>query len=104
MKKNILSIAVTALISFIGYNTINKADAKATQVEGVYVFIDCKPINKYTVIGEIQLSVVNSSHAHHAEGRDKLIQRCKKRYPTAEGIVIAADQVYMNAEVIDFVD
>ena len=59
--------------------------AKVNAHRGILVFTDCKPINTYTFEGKISSGGGLSSDYNNL--RDRLIQKAKDKYPSAQGLI-----------------
>jgi hypothetical protein len=68
-------------------NAENKNQAKVTQYQGLYLFVDCEPINKTKYLGTIK-SKMSFSSSQYSSLRDKMIKKCKKDFPDAEGLIL----------------
>lgn len=103
MKKITLlftGLIVLSFLSFISYS--NKAASEASAINGIYIFTDSKPLAEYEVIGEVKIGFGSFNNSTYAEARNRLIELCKRDYPTGEGLLINAEKVSMKAKVIDF--
>lgn len=65
----------------------NKYQAKVSQYQGLYLFVDCEPLKETKYLGTIKTKVSFSS-AQYSSLRDKLIKKCKADYPDAKGLII----------------
>jgi hypothetical protein len=68
-------------------NSENKNQAKVTQYQGLYLFVDSEPINKTKYLGTIK-SKISFFSAQYTALRKKLIKKCKKDYKEAEGLIL----------------
>lgn len=68
-------------------NAQNKNQAKVSQYQGLYLFVDCEPIKETKYLGTIK-SKMSFSSAQYSSLRDKLIKKCKGDYPDAKGLII----------------
>ena len=57
------------------------------QYQGLYLFVDCEPLNKSKYMGTIK-SKMSLSSAQYTSLRDRLIKKCKKGYSDAEGLIL----------------
>lgn len=64
----------------------NKERAKVEQYQGVYIFIDCKPISETTYLGTVKKTIGFSSQ--YTAIRDALLKKCKKEFNDAEGLLM----------------
>lgn len=62
------------------------AHAKVNQYQGLYIFVDSKPVNEFEYQGTVKVSLSLSSQ--YTAIRDKLIKKCKSDFESAKGIVI----------------
>lgn len=93
MRKVILGgtigIALTLSFAFVAANyEFNKSTAEVDQVEGVYIFINAKPVNEYKYLGTSK-SFMTLGSGQFQDVRDKLIRKVKKKYPEADGIIFS---------------
>ncbi len=99
MKTIIAIFALTAL-SFSVYQT-KMISAYVNQVDGIYIFIDSKPVQEYTVLGEVK-SAINDDYEGY---RDDLINKAKKKFQGTTAIIIhPPHQNLPTAEAIKFKD
>jgi len=76
-----------AIIIKFKENAQNKSQAKVTQYQGLYLFVDCEPLKETKYLGTIK-SKMSFSSAQYSSLRDKLIKKCKGDYPDAKGLII----------------
>ncbi|MBR4498695.1 MAG: hypothetical protein IKP08_08460 [Bacteroidales bacterium] len=60
--------------------------AKVNFFNGVLVFTDCEPLNKYQILGRADVALAASSQ--YTAIRNKLIKKSKKEHPNAEGVIL----------------
>lgn len=77
-----------------------KAKAIASEVDGIFVFISSKPIERYKVIGQVIMNAFDSRK--YSEQIYVLINKTKKKHPDAHGIIIITTSDRFEAEVIKF--
>jgi hypothetical protein len=65
-------------------NAQNKSQAKVSQYQGLFLFVDCEPIKETKYLGTIKSKMTYSS-AQYSTIRDKLIKKCKIEFPDAKG-------------------
>jgi len=91
MKKIIFSILI--IICAVGFSTnhytSDKATATVNQVQGVYIFIDSKPVSEYQYLGTVDTKGITTTNPQYTVIRDKLISRIKKDWPTADGVIFS---------------
>jgi hypothetical protein len=68
-------------------NAQNKNQAKVSQYQGLYLFVDCEPIKETKYLGTIKCKMSFSS-TQYSFLRDKLIKKCKEEYTDAKGLII----------------
>jgi hypothetical protein len=92
MKKIFLGtfivISFTSLLAFtaISYQ-IKKSTADVDQIQGLYIFVDSKPVMDYEYLGTVK-STVSLGDGQYTGVRDRIIKKAKKDYPEADGIII----------------
>ncbi|GIV26866.1 MAG: hypothetical protein KatS3mg027_0680 [Bacteroidia bacterium] len=92
MKKVVLGglimVVIYGLFSFkVKYNYEPKVNtAEVDQYEGLYVFVDSKPVREYEYLGTEKV-VLTFGSGQYRDIRDKLIKKVKKEYPQANGII-----------------
>ena len=87
MKRIVFSILVIAAVGFsTNHYTSDKATATVNQVQGYYLFVDCKPATEYEYLGTVKSSGP-SGNPQYTVIRDRLIKRIKKDWPAADGII-----------------
>lgn len=101
MKNLSLLVLVAGSILIASFKlAIDRTNATSEEIEGIQIFLYSKPLNKYDVSGSVKAPFIEKDNI---ESRIKiLIERAKKSYPSAEGIII--NHTLQNAEVIRFKD
>jgi len=90
MKKIIFSVLIVVAVGFsTNHYTSDKATATVNQVQGVYVFIDSKPVAEYTYLGTVDTKGVVTTNPQYIVIRDRLIKRIKKDWPSADGVIFS---------------
>jgi hypothetical protein len=99
MKKQITFALIAVSVLALSFKlAIDKTSATVEQIDGLQVFLYSKPANKYDISGSIKAPFIEKENV---ESRIKvLIEKAKKEYPSAEGIII--NNTLKNAEVIRF--
>lgn len=69
-------------------STTEKDLARVEQLQGIYIFSDCKPVAKYKYLGTIKRNTGGFGGSQYADVRDGLIKQIKKEYPEADGIIL----------------
>lgn len=94
MKQSLFIIAALLLIAAtIPQSPVKKSSAEANLVDGYYIFMQCKPLHEYEVIGTVKKTGVTWS-GQPSEMYNTLIRRMKKEFPKADGIIF--DDVEME--------
>jgi hypothetical protein len=90
--------------SLTGQAIENKnANSQVEQKEGILIFSYSKPTSSYRVIGTAKPNLLGSSDCGSLI--DQLVKKIKKRYPTAQGLIILIDEYskFKDCEVIEFI-
>lgn len=100
MKKIIL--ITTLFISLFGNSQDISSDLSlarsGTYVLGVYVFVECDPVNRYDYVGKIDKFDIFESDRKTVE---KIIEKAKKKNPYFNGMIFKHD--FKHVELIKFV-
>jgi hypothetical protein len=90
MKKIIFATVLFIAVGFsTNHYTSDKATATVNQVQGVYIFIDSKPVAEYTYLGTVDTKGIATDNPQYTIIRDKLIGRIKKDWPAADGVIFS---------------
>lgn len=89
MKKVIFATVIIFVVGFSAKHNSDKANAVVNQVQGVYIFIDSKPVAEYEYLGTVSTKGVVSSNPQYLVIRDKLLKRIKKDWPSADGVIFS---------------
>jgi len=104
MKRIFIWVGIMAglsLASFTVAYTAGKSTAEANQLQGMYIFTDCTPVQPYTVLGTVEVTTAGSGQ--YTAVRDKLAAKAKKSYPTADGLLLRLqDGKKDRADVLQF--
>jgi hypothetical protein len=90
MKTKILLAACVAVFLFSAFTVLtDKNKAVVSQIEGYYIFTDCKPEAEYIYLGEVHTPAVNlfRTQQQYTDIRNLLIKKAKKEYPRADGLI-----------------
>lgn len=69
--------------------TAQKNAATVDQYEGIYLFSDSKPVAPYDYLGSVKSGGGGGMQsAQYEDVRDRLIKKCKKEYPQADGLIL----------------
>lgn len=104
LRSHIFSVMLVALFCFVyAFTPVvpqpdKKAVATVQQVEGLYVFMLCRPLSEVKSFGTVKVGMSVTDDPLHT-----LIKKTKKEYPEAEGIIISdPDLQKAHAEAISF--
>ena len=87
MKKLIIAMAIAIpAICFAAYEGA-KNSATVTQQKGVYIFVDSAPVAEYDYLGEVNTGMFGGGSGQYLEVKTELLDRCKKKFPTANGLI-----------------
>lgn len=88
----IAGLALAGLFSFTYLRTAydaRKSTAEVEQIQGLYVFIDSKPVLEYDYLGTINGTGGRGAlNPQYTVIRDAILKRAKKDYPAADGIIL----------------
>ena len=83
---SLIGFGLTILFAFVAISyEPQKETAEVEQMEGLYIFTDCKPVLEYEYLGTIKASVGLSGQ--YQSVRNKLIKKAKKEFPNAEALI-----------------
>jgi hypothetical protein len=92
----IILIAI-CLVSFIEIS--DHSAAKVEEKNSIKIFAYSRPISQYDILGMVKIKgMVSSEKAPHMV--ELLLEKCKKDFPSAEGIIINSE--FEKAEAIKF--
>jgi hypothetical protein len=80
-------MALTTMFAFKTLYDAKKNTAEVEQYQGIYVFIDSKPINQYDYLGTVK-NTMSLSGGQYEDVRDKLIKKTKSEFPGADAIIL----------------
>ena len=105
MKKILLGVfiglSLTLTVAFkVAYNEVKKNKAEVNQIEGVFIFVDSKPVADYEYLGTVKGSALGSlGSSQYQPIRDRLLKKLKIDYPQADGAIFS-----LNNDSRDHVD
>lgn len=67
-------------------NAPNKNQAKVNQYQGLYLFVDCEPLQETKYLGTNMIKRSFTS-AQYSAIRDRIIKKCKADYTDAKGLI-----------------
>lgn len=85
MKNVLLIVGLISVLAFT--STEEKNLAKVNQKNGLYVFVDSKPVAEYTNLGTVK-ALVGITGLGYVDLREKLLDRAKKNYPYADAVIL----------------
>lgn len=84
----ILAAALVFLAVVLGWKPAqDNSQAKANQVQGLYIFTDCKPVQQYEYLGTVQNGFRMAGSAQYQPVRDRLIKKLQEQFPAANGAI-----------------
>ena len=96
----LLCIALLTLAGFMVVDlTSDKSLANVNQVQGVYLFVQCKPVNEYTFQGNIKSGLTMSGKPD--ELFNNVVKQAKKKFPDCDAIIFT-DATLEKADCIKF--
>lgn len=97
----LIGLGMTLLISFSSDKTqeVKNSSAEVNQIEGIYIFTDCKPVKTYKYLGTIKYTGTFATNSQYEGVRNALIKRVKKEHPEANGAIL-----YLNYGQADKAD
>lgn len=84
---------------FINANQESQQLGKVSQLQGMYIFTDSKPVNDFKKMGTVKNGFRFSGSSQYTAIRDRLIKKIKIQFPEANGIII-----YLNDGSTDFAE
>lgn len=99
MKKLLVFFSVVNLAFSVNSQTDYSLARVGNYVMGVYLFIDCDPVNQYDYIGKIDKFDVFESDSKEVE---KIIEKAKKKNPYFNGMIFKKD--FKHVELIKFIE
>ncbi len=91
MKRVFFSFLLGSCLTVILAFSVSKYEpkhstAEVSMIEGFYIFMDSKPIMPYESLGDADLGFVSGTQ--YESIRTSLIKRARKKYPTADGLIL----------------
>jgi len=102
------TLFIIALLAFSttlkGQDKIKNNIAEVNQIEGYYIFTDCKPVKEYQYLGTVKVTGGFSS-GQYTDVLKKIVKRAHDTFPSADALILhftsgAAD----HADAIKFKD
>ena len=94
MKKVFLFCALAGIV-FASYSPqqAGKDSAVVDRIEGLYVFVDSKPVMDTEYLGTVKAGsgmgkAFSMSSQEYEDRRNKMIKKVKEEYPAAEGVIL----------------
>ena len=73
--------------------------ATVNQLQGLYIFTDCRPVNQFQYLGSVKNGFRMAGSSQYTAVRDRLIKKVKADYPAANAIIF-----HLNDKSADFAD
>lgn len=88
MKKSAIGfcLGIIAMVMMASTQEIKKNHAEVTQLQGLFIFTDSKPMGEYEYLGTAK-SKTSFSGTQYTDVRDRLIKKVKEDFPQAEGVI-----------------
>jgi hypothetical protein len=106
MKKTlsgfILGVFLMFALSFTSNEyKANQSTAETSKIDGFYIFTDSKPVMPFDSLGVVDLGFVSGTQ--YESIRTNFIKRARKKYPTADGLILNLNKKGLdNCNVIKF--
>lgn len=84
----VAGMVIVSLFSFKMVYDSKKSTAEAQQIQGIYIFTDSKPVSEYDYKGSVKIKM-SFSGAQYSDIRDKFIEKMKKEFPDADGLILS---------------
>lgn len=88
IKTTLLIVATITFMSFTAVYIIKPNTAEVSQIEGLYVFTDSKPVAEYEYLGTVKNNL-SLRGSQYTSIRNKLISKAKKEYPNADAVIMS---------------
>lgn len=92
-----ICLSFLCLASSVSYEVKNST-AEVNQLEGIYIYTDCKPVKEYIYLGSVKLSG-GVSNPQYSNVRDALIKKVNKEYENVDAVILT-----LNAGGVDVCD
>ncbi len=63
--------------------------AEVNQEKGFLIFIDCTPVKKYTVLGQVKKRANWSGSGQFDDVKNDLLDKAKRKYPQGQGLLFS---------------
>lgn len=81
-----ICLSFLCLATSVSYEVKNST-GEVNQVEGLYIYTDCKPVQEYIYLGSVKSSGV--TNPQYSNVRDALIKKVKKEYDNADAVILS---------------
>ncbi len=89
MKKITLLSIIIVGIAISAFTVLSEKNAAiVNQEQGLYIFIQSKPVTEYNYLGTVKKSIAWTGQPE--EMLNSLIKKVKKEHPTADGIIFTS--------------
>ena len=82
-----ICLSFLCLASSVSYE-VKKSTAEVNQVEGLYIYTDCKPVQEYIYLGSVK-STGSLNNPQYTNVRDYLIKKAHKEYENADAVILS---------------
>ena len=84
----LLGISTSTLFAFKIMNyEAKKSTGEVDQFQGLFIFVDSKPVMEYEYLGTVKSSV-SLGDSQYTGVRDRIIKKAKKDFPEADAIIL----------------
>lgn len=84
----LLGVSLSALFAFTVMNyDPKKSTGEVDQFQGLFIFVDSKPVMEYEYLGTVKSSV-SFGDSQYTGVRDRIIKKAKNDFPQADAIII----------------
>lgn len=80
----VLFLSVASSVSY----QVKKSTGEVNQVQGLYVYTDCKPVQDYIHLGTVKSSG-SINNPQYTNVRDYLIKKALKEYENADAVILS---------------
>jgi hypothetical protein len=100
MKK--ITIAAILILTTLAFKVVSvKNTATVEQQQGLYIFLHCKPSAEYNYLGSVKSGMAMTGQPQ--EMLPKMINKVKKEYPDADGIIFTSEDM-KQVDAVKFKD
>lgn len=101
--KILFCVLISSIATSLSAQNAEKSTAIVNEYQGLYIFVESKPVSKFEKIGYIKFDKFWATDNSFTNMRDRFTQKCKEKYPNADGIILyLTDEKNYAADVIKF--